>query len=213
MINPRFLAVVPMKPLAESKTRLHPHLSRCRRATLSLSMLNWVLGVLKSLANAETLVVGGDGRVGCAARRAGACWVDDVRLDLNEAVEYGFARARMARLPAFFIPADLPLLSPADVEGAIRVSEGGTKLTICPAHDDGTNGLIVPSDLVFAPRLGHESFKRHMEEASELGLSIDLFSSPGFESDLDTVDDLRRCIEVGAPGIAEYIERNREGKE
>ena len=92
------------------------------------------------------------------------------------------------------------------------MSEGGTKLTICPAHDDGTNGLIVPSDLVFAPRLGHESFKRHMEEASELGLSIDLFSSPGFESDLDTVDDLRRCVEIGAPGIAEYIRLSRGGE-
>ena len=213
MADPRFLAVVPMKPLAESKTRLHPHLSRCRRAALSLSMLNWVLGVLKSFTNAETLVVGGDGRVGDAARRAGACWVDDIRLDLNEAVEYGFSRARKASLPAFFIPGDLPLLSPADVEDAIRVSEGGTKLTICPAHDDGTNGLIVPSDLVFAPRLGHESFKRHMEEASELGLSIDLFSSPGFESDLDTVDDLRRCVNMRAPGIAEYIELSREGSQ
>ena len=93
------------------------------------------------------------------------------------------------------------------------MSEVGTKLTICPAHDDGTNGLIVPSDLVFAPRLGHESFSRHVEEASDLGVNIDIFSSPGFESDLDTVDDLRRCIEVGAPGIAEYIELNREGNE
>ena len=212
MADLRILAVVPMKPLAESKTRLHPHLSRCRRATLSLSMLNWVLGVLKSFTNVETMVVGGDGRVGEAARRAGACWVDDAQLDLNEAVEHGFSCAREASIPSFFIPADLPLLSPADVEGAIRVSEGGTKLTICPAHDDGTNGLIVPSDLVFAPRLGHKSFRRHVEEASELGVNIKLFSSPGFENDLDTAGDLRRCIEVGAPGIAEYIERNREGK-
>ena len=92
------------------------------------------------------------------------------------------------------------------------MSEGGTKLTICPAHDEGTNGLIVPSDLVFAPRLGHKSFRRHVEEASEIGVNIKLFSSPGFENDLDTMDDLRRCIEEGAPGIAEYIERNREGK-
>ena len=212
MADLRFVAVVPMKPLAESKTRLHPHLTRCRRAALSLSMLNWVLGVLKSFTNVETMVVGGDCRVGDAARRAGACWVDDIRLDLNEAVEYGFSRARKASLPAFFIPGDLPLLSPEDVEDALRTSEGGTKLTICPAHDDGTNGLIIPSDLVFAPRLGHKSFKRHVEEASELGVNIKLFSSPGFESDLDTTDDLRRCIEVGAPGIAEYIERNREGK-
>ena len=212
MADLRFLAVVPMKPLAESKTRLHPHLSRCRRATLSLSMLNWVLGVLKSFTNVETMVVGGDGRVGDAARRAGACWVDDILLDLNEAVEYGFSRAREASLPAFFIPGDLPLLSPEDVEDVLRTSEGGTNLTICPAHDDGTNGLVVPSNLVFAPRLGHKSFRRHVEESSELGVNIKLFSSPGFESDLDTADDLRRCIEVGAPGIAEYIERNREGK-
>ena len=211
MAKPRFLAVVPMKPLAESKTRLHPHLTSCRRAGLSLSMLNWVLGVLKSFTNVETMVVGGDCRVGDAARRAGACWVDDIRLDLNEAVEYGFSRARKASLPAFFIPADLPLLSPEDVEEALRMSEGGAMLTICPAHDGGTNGLIIPPDMVFAPRLGHESFKRHVEEASELGVGIRLFSSPGFESDLDTMDDLRRCVEMGAPGIAEYIELSREG--
>ena len=91
------------------------------------------------------------------------------------------------------------------------MSEGGAKLTICPAHDGGTNGLIVPPDMMFAPRLGHESFKRHVEEASELGVGIRLFSSPGFESDLDTMDDLRRCAAMGAPGIAEYIELSREG--
>ena len=213
MADPRFLAVVPMKPLAESKTRLHPHLARCRRAALSLSMLTWVLGVLKSFTNAEMLVVGGDCKVGDAARRAGACWVDEVRLDLNEAVEYGFARARAAKLPAFFIPADLPLLAPANVEDALRASEDGAKLTICPAHDGGTNGLIVPPNLVFAPRLGHESFKRHVEEATELGVGMNLFSSPSFESDLDTVDDLRRCVEVSAPGIEEYIKLSGEGNE
>ncbi len=213
MADPRFLAVVPMKPLAESKTRLYPHLTRCQRAALSLSMLAWVLGVLKPFANAKTLVIGGDCRVGDAARHAGACWVDDIRLDLNEAVEYGFVRAREASLPAFFIPADLPLLSPGDVEDALRAPEGGARLTICPAHDGGTNGLIVPPDLEFAPRLGHESFKRHTEEASELGVGVKLFSSPGFEGDLDTVDDLRRCVEVSAPGIEEYIKLSGEGNE
>ena len=213
MAKPRFLAVVPMKPLAESKTRLHPHLTRCRRAALSLSMLNWVLGVLKSVAGGRTLVVGGDCRVGDAARREGACWVDDIRLDLNEAVEHGFSRAREASLPAFFVPADLPMLSPGDIKGAFRMSEDGTKLTICPAHDDGTNGLIVPLDLAFAPRLGHKSFKRHLEEASGLGESIETFSSAGFKSDLDTMDDLRRCVEMGAPGIAEYIRESGEGSQ
>ena len=213
MARPEFLAVVPMKPLAESKTRLHPHLSRCRRATLSLSMLNWVLGVLKSVAGAQTLVVGGDGRVGDAVRRAGACWADDIRLDLNEAVEYGFARARAASLPAFFIPADLPMLSPGDIEGALSNSEGGAKLTICPAHDGGTNGLIVPPRILFLPRLGHESFRRHAEEASEIGKSFETFSSVGFESDLDTMDDLNRCIEMRAPGIAEYIRQSEDMNE
>ncbi len=213
MSDLRFLAVVPMKPLAESKTRLHPHLTRCDRAALSLSMLTWVLGVLRSFVNAQTLVIGGDCGVGEAARRAGACWVDDIRLDLNEAVEYGFARAKDAGLPAFFIPADLPLLSSSDVEGALRTSVGGTKLTICPAHDGGTNGLIIPPDMTFAPKLGHNSFKRHLEEASEFGVSVRLFTSPGFESDLDTIDDLRRCVEMNAPGIAEYIKLSREGRQ
>ena len=118
-----------------------------------------------------------------------------------------------ARLPAFFIPADLPMLSPEDIEGALRMSEDGKKLTICPAHDGGTNGLIVPPSLAFSPRLGPESFKRHVEEASELGEIIETFSSAGFKRDLDTMGDLRRCIEMGAPGIAEYIRQSKETNE
>ena len=59
----RIVAAVPMKALAESKTRLSGHLCPARRAELSLSMLSWVLSALRESRVSRVVVIGGDERV------------------------------------------------------------------------------------------------------------------------------------------------------
>ena len=187
-------AVVPMKPLAESKTRLASALPPARREALSLAMLRSVLRALRRSRMARIIVVGGDCRVRAEAREHGAVWRPDEFSDLNAALADAFRNLRADGLPAAYIPADLPLLSGEDVDALLEASRDGGALTLCPALDGGTNAIVVPPSAAFDPLLGIGSFRRHMRRARRLGLKARVARIPGFERDLDTVEDLRICL-------------------
>ena len=195
----RIVAVVPMKPLAESKTRLADYLSLTQRTSLSLSMLSWVLGALAQSRISRVVVVGGDDVVKSATLREGAEWIQDEFLDLNKAIEYVFGLVWQEGRSAAYVPADLPLLTSSDVNDAIEASADGHFLTLCRAHDGGTNCLIIPPHTGFRPRLGQDSFRRHTELANELDLDWRRHHSEGFHHDVDTISDLRYCMEKQPP--------------
>ena len=60
---PGMTAIVPMKPLADSKTRLADVLSADQRGALVLGMLRQVLTAVRETGMDEVWVVGGDTRV------------------------------------------------------------------------------------------------------------------------------------------------------
>ena len=202
----RIVAVVPMKPLAESKTRLTGYLSPTQRATLSQSMFSWVLSTLAQSRVSRIVVVGGDDVVKSATLREGAEWVQDKFLDLNKAIEYVFGIVWKERRSAAYVPADLPLLASSDVNGAIEASADGRFLTLCRAHDGGTNCLILPPHTGFRLRLGPDSFRRHVELADELELDWRRHHSEGFQHDVDTISDLRYCMEKQPPCLKDITD-------
>ena len=184
-----------MKPLAESKTRLSGHLNAGERAELSMAMLKSVLTVLHDSRVSATIVVGGDERVRAIASDSRARWKPDRFLELNLAVAGEFLCVWRSGHVAAYIPADLPLLTVSDVDDMIEFASAGQGMTICPAHDGGTNGLVVPPCRGFSTQLGSQSHRRHREAASNLGVEMREFWSPGFELDVDTIDDLCRCLD------------------
>ncbi len=195
-----------MKPLAECKTRLSAQLSPDQRATLSLSMFKWVVRTLNKSNVSRVVVVGGDDTVETEAVRAGAEWIEDDYLELNKAIEFAFGSVWGDGLSAAYIPADLPLLTVSDVNGMIDASEQGRILTMCRAHDGGTNGIIVPPDLGFGPLLGSNSYIRHQLLAGELKVGYRNYKSDGFYRDIDTIEDLRICMDLSPPCLAEIAE-------
>lgn len=195
-----------MKPLAECKTRLSAQLSPDQRATLSLSMFKWVVRTLNKSNVSRVVVVGGDDTVETEAVRAGAEWIEDDYLELNKAIEFAFGSVWGDGLSAAYIPADLPLLTVSDVNGMIDASEQGRILTMCRAHDGGTNGIIVPPDLGFGPLLGSNSYIRHQLLAGELKVGYRNYESDGFYRDIDTIEDLRICMDLSPPCLAEIAE-------
>ena len=124
--KPGIVAAVPMKSLAESKTRLSGHLSPAQRSALSLSMFSWVVNALAESRMAGVVVVGGDRTVRAEAERAGAEWVRDEFLDLNKAIARVFGSVWGSGRSAAYVPADLPLLTPPDIDRMIEASEEGT---------------------------------------------------------------------------------------
>ena len=200
MTSSGIVAVVPMKPLSQSKTRLSGVLSQQERADLSLAMFSKVVAAAHEALGA-VWVIGGDEAVRLAAERLGAVWLEDPGNDLNDSLSFALDRACIGGNSAIYLPADLPFVTSADIAKIAQASNGGETLTLSPAQQDGgTNAMLIPKCLSFPPLLGKDSFKRHKQQASSLGIPYTVCLSEGLKLDLDTPDDLALC-EKRQPGF------------
>lgn len=187
------VAVVPMKPLRQSKTRLAGVLSQEERADLSLAMFRKVISAAK-LALGEVWVIGGDEAVRMTAENLGALWLEDPADDLNASLEFALDRACEAEMSAIYLPADLPFITAADIEKIVQASGAGETLTLSPAQQDGgTNAMLIPRCVSFPTLLGKDSFMRHKRQASTLGIPYTVCLTEGLGLDLDTPGDLDLC--------------------
>ena len=194
------VAVVPMKPLNRSKTRLASVLSEQQRADLSLSMFSRVITEANA-ALGVVWVVGGDDTVRDTAERLGALWREDPGSDLNDSLSIAFDEACKKGLSPIYLPADLPFVTAADIHRIVQASGNGKTLTLSPAQQDGgTNAMLIPQCLSFPPLLGKDSFSLHKRQATSRGIPYAVCLSEGLGLDLDTPDDLALCDEI-QPGF------------
>ena len=211
----RTVAIVPMKSLALAKTRLSGELTSSQRAALSRNLLRRVLRALADpipgLSDGSPVesawVVGGDPDIREVSEKEGALWYEEEGSDINQTLWVAFQRAFATGKAALFLPGDLPFIKPRDIYSMVGASPHFKNVTLAPARQGGgTNGILVPPDLPrpFPPLLGPESFKRHLAQATALGISVAICYSPGLAFDLDTFDDLK-AYEYLEPGIVEKL--------
>lgn len=184
---------IPMKPLAAAKSRLAPHVSDAERVAIACHLTRRVVAAAAQCpAIAETWVVGGDGAVEALAQQAGAKWRDDGGAGLNAALDAAFGRWFAQKGDAaLFLPADLPLVTPADVADVVAASGRLRSLVLVPAASDGgTNALLMPRALAFPFALGERSFKRHLAGATRLAYQAVPYFSQALGLDVDTIDDM-----------------------
>jgi len=62
-------------------------------------------------------------------------------------------------------------------------------------RDEGTNALLVPAGVAFAPAFGERSFARHADQAARLGVEWRAWRSEGLGLDVDTPADLAALLE------------------
>ena len=215
------VAIVPMKSLVQAKTRLSEELTLPQRMALSRNLLRRVLratvgpasGVAGDSPVESVWVVGGDAAIRDIARDEGALWYEEEGADINDTLWLAFQRAFSSCRAALFLPGDLPFLKPHDVYSLVSASGRLKNVTLAPARQGGgTNGILVPPDLAqpFRPLLGPDSFRRHLSQATELGLSVAICYSPGLAFDLDTFDDAR-AYEYMEPGFMEMLTEDGTG--
>ena len=196
---PPIIALVPMKPLSQAKTRLLPLLGPVGRDALVLRLLERVLRAMAGEPGIHGVwVLGGDGPIRAIAQGWGASFVEDEGRGLNEALTKGFRLCRSAGASPLFVPGDLPLLTAQDVGLLLTVSRCGRTLALSPAlRDGGTNALVVPEAVPFLPQFGEGSFRRHLAQADSLATPVTILVSPGLALDLDTPEDLETLATLG----------------
>ena len=197
--------IIPMKPLAQGKTRLGRQFNQSERADLTAGMLQRVIAAIKGTSIGLFWVIGGDDRVRHLVRNQDGIWLPDMGRNLNDTVSKAFAKAFHEGYSALYLPGDLPFIKPSDVINLIRSSERRNNITLAPARrDGGTNGILVPRGTYFQPELGERSFAKHLSQAAKMEISVAICYSHGLGFDLDTVDDLESYQHM-EPGLLERL--------
>ncbi len=194
-------AVVPVKDLAGTKSRLAPILNPGARAGLTLYMMGRVVRALKEAGVGDVCVVSPDPIVLDEARGRGAVPLPQRSVGLNPALEEGRARALTGDASALLVlPADLPLLDGEDVGAVLHAAGDGPGVVLSPdGARSGTNALLIrpPDALPFL--FGPKSFEAHLEAARARGLEVRVCERSHLAFDLDTAGDLRRLEQTGMP--------------
>ena len=190
-------AVVPVKDLWGTKSRLKPILNPGARAGLTIYMMGRVVSAIRDAGVVSVCVVSPDPIVLDEVRERGASPLLQESRGLNPALEEG-RRWAMERggSSLLVLPADLPLLDPEDVRAVLDGIGEEDSIVIAPdGTRSGTNALMLrPADaLPFS--FGPGSYEAHLQAARERGLAVRVCERPHLAFDLDTAEDLARLDE------------------
>jgi 2-phospho-L-lactate guanylyltransferase len=190
-------AVIPVKPLRDSKRRLEHLLSAEERAALIHQFLKNLLIVLNETPGIDRiLVVTGDAEVMALTDTHGATLLFEATpVGLNAAVTQGVAHATHHGATAVLIlPADLPFARVEDIEQMLRpLAKAAVPRPLIALTGDeaeeGTNALLLAPPGNFTFHYGPGSFQAHLEEAAAGGRAAHIVNAPGLRFDLDTESD------------------------
>jgi 2-phospho-L-lactate/phosphoenolpyruvate guanylyltransferase len=191
-------AVVPVKDLQGTKSRLAPILDPGARAGFTLYMMGRVVAAIRSSGVEDVCVVSPDRIVLNEAQRRGAVPLVQESRGLNPALEEGRRRAlELGASTLLVFPADLPLLEEEDVRAVLKASEGQAVVIAPDGVRSGTNALLIrpPDALPFA--FGPDSFEAHLQAARKRDLAVQICERSHLAFDLDTAGDLARLKKSG----------------
>ena len=178
--------LVPVKAFGEAKRRLSPALGAPDRARLSRRLAAGVIAAAEPLPAA---VVCDDREVAGWARSLGALVIWEPGRGLNGAVAAGVAHLGQIGV-ATVVVAHGDLARPAGLAD-LWPDHPRNGITFVPdARDDGTNVVVVPTTTGFRFSYGPGSFRRHLEEAAELGLPLRVVRGGDLSLDVDLPSDL-----------------------
>ncbi|MCC6615899.1 MAG: 2-phospho-L-lactate guanylyltransferase [Anaerolineae bacterium] len=190
----RIWAIIPVKPLANAKSRLAPALTPAQRQQLAEHMFRHVLKISTSVPQlAGTLVISRDNKALAIAREYGAKTVQESGApEMNAALMRATSLiARWRGSGVLILPADLPLLATEDVVSMVEM--GDELYTMVIATDqvrDGTNAMLVRPPGLMEYGYGPGSFDRHIERGKAAGAMVHIYESERLQLDIDLPEDL-----------------------
>lgn len=204
-------AIIPMKDLMDSKTRLQVLLPDVLCNALVLMMLERVVSAVVEARVCSCWVVGGDTAVKRIATLAGAEWTHDPAENLNDTVRLAMKDAYSDGMDAaLYLPGDIPLLTPDDL---IEILYAGRTLTrpvgVPAATGGGTNALFIPAGLEMDIELGPRSYARHRAAAKRVGTTIRTLNLPTVAADVDEYtqyQDLKWSIPTFGALLLDWME-------
>lgn len=190
--------VVPLKPLAQAKSRLADTADDGLRPGLALAFAqDTVAAALACPAVRDVAVVTDDARAGRDLAVLGAAIIPDAPgSGLNAALAHGAGVIRSTRpgSPVAALNADLPALRPPELTRVLDAASEFPRAFLPDAAAIGTTLLAATPGRELLPAFGTDSRARHRASgAVELRLS----EVDSVRQDVDTGDDLRNALALG----------------
>ncbi|GAA1411628.1 2-phospho-L-lactate guanylyltransferase [Catellatospora coxensis] len=184
MYAPGVTVLVPLKPLAEAKSRLRGAAAGHEDLVLDLARAT-VSAALAADGVARVLVVTRDPRATAALRDCGADVLPDEGRDLNDALRRAESAVTGRGSRVVALPADVPALRPAELAEALA-GAGRRRAFVPDAAGVGTVLLVAAPGEPLDPRFGPGSAAAH-ERSGAVRLAG---AWPTLRRDVDTADDL-----------------------
>ena len=188
----QFVALVPVKALDAGKSRLIDIPAPERRAPALAFARDTLVAVMAAPSVARTVVVTSDPELAGAARS----WSCEVLADtggLNDSLRS--AAAQVGDSVVVAVCADLPALTPDDLEAALAQHQPGAGSYVADHVGTGTTAYAAPVG-VFDPQFGPGSALAH-RAAGARPVVGDL---PSLRRDVDTLEDLMALSDHGLLG-------------
>ena len=195
-----FWAIVPVKPLQRGKSRLAGVLTQEERLDLNRRLLAHTMDTLTAIPEIEhVLVISRDQAALALARDYGARTVQEHGApQLNIALTRATIVARTyATRGVLILPADLPLITPEDIQTLLARAVDPPVVVISPdRRRQGTNALLVCPAGVIEYAFGPGSFQRHCARARQAGAHLEICELPSLALDMDLPEDLELVSET-----------------
>jgi len=195
-----FWAIVPVKPLQRGKSRLAGVLTQEERLDLNRRLLAHTMDTLTANPDIEhVLVISRDQAALALAREYGARTVQEHGApQLNIALTRATIVARTyATRGVLILPADLPLITPEDIQTLLARAVDPPVVVISPdRRRQGTNALLVCPAGVIEYAFGPGSFQRHCTRARQAGAHLEICELSSLALDMDLPEDLELVSET-----------------
>jgi 2-phospho-L-lactate guanylyltransferase len=190
-------AVVPVKTLLKSKTRLSSFFTLQERPQFTLAMLEDVLNALKSSNVRRTIVVSPDLTVEKLVKSFGMTFLLETQQGLNQALNQATKWClRQAADLVLFLPADVPLITAKDLNQLVKLARNNS-MVISPSQNGGTNALLQSPPGLISASFGSDSFKKHISKAAAKHVDTKIYVSSNVMLDIDSEKDLMQLLKVG----------------
>ncbi len=190
--------IVPVKDLSKAKERLSSILSQEDRTALAYAMLEDVLIAVQGSKLADRrFIVTMDRRAIEIALSYGIEVIEETeQKGESHSVDYA-SRVCMDKgaESVLVIPGDAPLITSQDIDSVLEKESESPSVILVPARDDfGTNAILRKPPDSIPSRFGDDSFRKHMDEATEKGIPFDTHRNPRIALDIDQPEDLAEFL-------------------
>ena len=192
----RNFAIIPVKGLLDSKSRLSRSLGADDKKRLIIAMLKDVLtSVDESELFSKVIVVSPDRNVEAEVNLQGKIFLHQEGPGLNAGIRQSTLLAMTDRTSSVAVLlADIPLVEPRDLRELYSAGSHNQRVVLSPSLKGGTNVMVrAPPDII-APAYGRWSFSTHLRAAQKIGVPVYSVSNQRMSLDIDTPEDLTAVV-------------------